>query len=357
MAKHRVLVIGFGPAGAAVSIFLAQEGFNVIAVDPRPATGLKAGESLPPDAGALLMQLGVWDAFQEGSHEKCFGNRAYWRSEVPHFHDFMLHPTGHGWHIDRVEFEDMLRTKAIGLGVNARMGATVSSLKREDGVWKATLSNPAQDRKTNSATEETFDCAFAVDASGRGSWLARRQGVERLCEDRRLALIAFLKMANPFEDSATLVETTSEGWWYSSRIPGARAATAFFCQPDRTQQSEWATESGWRRLIEQAKHTWDRLAPCDFGLIEPPRFITADSGILEKMHGDGWLAVGDAAMTYDPIASHGLTMGMVGARDATEAIRNALAGDNEALQRYEGRMREAFIAYSELRRGFYPEQS
>ena len=54
-------------------------------------------------------------------------------------------------------------------------------------------------------------------------------------------------------------------------------------------------------------------------LIGQPKWVVADSGILEAVYGEAWLAVGDAAMTYDPIAAHGLTMSMVSARDAATA--------------------------------------
>ena len=112
----RVLVVGAGPAGASAAIFLAAQGFEVQAIDRRdslraePGALPKIGESLPPDAKTLLGQLGVWEAFESGPHLRCTGNKSYWGSGEVRYHDFLTHPLGHGWHVDRIVFERQLLT-------------------------------------------------------------------------------------------------------------------------------------------------------------------------------------------------------------------------------------------------------
>ena len=55
-----VIVVGAGPAGAAASILLAEQGFHVVVLDrarfPRPKI---CGEYLSPEAARLLDRLGV----------------------------------------------------------------------------------------------------------------------------------------------------------------------------------------------------------------------------------------------------------------------------------------------------------
>jgi len=341
-----VLVVGLGPAGASTAIFLAQLSLNVVAIDRKLKTGLQIGESLPPDAKQLLAQLGVWEEFEAAGHETCYGNKSYWRSDTVHYHDFMQHPAGYGCHLDRPGFDAMLREKAGCMGVEMDMQTRVEALAFNGRTWSVALARNGQ-----AVAKRSF--SFIVDATGRSSWIARRQGVDRLYESRQLALVAFLQSDAPFQDSTTLVETVADGWWYSARIPGNRVATAFLCRPEAAQPALWATEAGWRALIRQAKHTAARMAPCDFQLLAPPEFVSADSGILETVYGQGWLAVGDVGMIYDPIALHGLVMGMVSARDAAAAIHATLNGDEGALEQYGRRMFGAFKVYSEVRTMFY----
>jgi 2-polyprenyl-6-methoxyphenol hydroxylase-like FAD-dependent oxidoreductase len=340
-----VLVVGLGPAGASTAIFLAQLGLPVTAIDRKPRSGLQIGESLPPDAKKLLEQLGVWREFDSAPHEKCYGNRSYWWSDKAQYHDFMQHPVGHGWHIDRPGFETMLRKQARSLGVDMDLNSSIGALDFDGRAWSVLLARNGQP-----PSDQAY--SFIVDATGRNSWVARRQGVVRLYEDRQLALVAFLHSKSPFPDTTTLVETNLSGWWYSAKIPGNRVATAFLCRPDKTQKTLWTTPSGWWNLIAQAKQTMRRLASSDFELLEAPKFVAADSSILERVQHSGWLAVGDAAMTYDPIASHGLMMSMVSARDAAAAIHMTLNGSQEAQEQYGQQMYQAFMTYSELRKTF-----
>ncbi len=347
MLTGPVLVVGLGPAGASTAIFLAQLGLDVVAVDRKLKTGLKIGECLPPDAKTLLDQLGVWAEFMVGGHEPYYANRAYWHSDKVQYHDFVQHPIGHGWHIDRPGFEAMLRAKAQDLGVVMHEQTNIHALEFDGNLWNVTWMREGQ-------CHETLAFSFIVDATGRSSWVARRQGVARLLEDRQRALVAFLQADTPLQDSTTLVETVDHGWWYSARSPGNRLATAFLFQPHRTHPTVSRTEADWWTFVGQAQHTARRLAAGEVELLAPPALVAADSGILETIYGNGWLAVGDAAMTYDPIASHGLMMSMVSARDAAIAIKAYLNGVTGPLDQYGHRMYSAFRAYAEIRKRYYP---
>lgn len=346
MEQARILIVGMGPAGLAASIFLRQQGFPVIVIDRLPHPKLKIGESLPPNAQSLLEQLGIWEAFQQSIPLKCYSNKSVWGSERLQFHDFIQQAPGHGWHIDRLGFEQLLFERAEQLGVALHWATTMDQVQRVADHWEVTLKTKGDSSKQH--------FSFLVDASGRNSWLARRLGFERLYEDRQLALVAFLQSQNQeLEDHSSLLETHPDGWWYSAKIPDQKLATAFFCQADTQQKSKWTQADGWWALAQTSPHTFDRLQSADFKLLAPPRIVSADSGILEQLYGPGWLAVGDAAMTYDPIASHGLMMAMLSGRDAAEAIATYFAEQAQALAHYQDRLLSAYQQYQQQRKGFY----
>lgn len=348
LSKRKILVVGAGPAGCASAIFLRQQGFKVLLIDRadrQAKSGIPPiGESLSPDAATLLKQLGIWEDFCAGPHLKCFGNLSYWHSDQPQHHDFMQHPIGHGWHLDRAAFDAQILAKAKELGTIFYPKTSVAQLEFADDTWQVKLST-----ETDSSE---IQADFIIDATGRNSWVARQQGISRLYESEQLALIAFLNISSDFEDSRTLVETTDDGWWYSAAIPGQRMATAFFFHPSHPSRSQWLHENGWHGLLQNAKNTASRVKTANGQLFTTPRLFDAHSSILERLHGLGWVAVGDAALTYDPIAAHGITMGLASARDATQAIALHFQSDTEALNRYEAVLWAAFQRYAEERERF-----
>ncbi|MFT5166294.1 MAG: 2-polyprenyl-6-methoxyphenol hydroxylase-like FAD-dependent oxidoreductase [Saprospiraceae bacterium] len=348
---QKILILGAGCSGIAVAISLSLKGFEVCLVERGSIkrTDLKIGESLPPDAQQVLSELGVWEDFQNAGHLKYYGNKSLWGSPEASYTDFIHHPVGHGWHIDRSVFETMLLEKAKNLGVEILENSSLSAAAFDGSHWDLKLQNEGKEILKNGY-------AFLIDASGRNSWLARKLGIERLYENQQLALVTFLKTNAPFEDTTSLIETTPEGWWYSTKIPGERIATAFLCKPEKSKRELWGKPEEWWTLVNKAPHTADRINGVKAQLLEPPRFVPADSSILEEVYGEGWVAVGDAAMTYDPISSHGILMAMVSARDASKAIQQYLKGHEDALENYQALLWAAFQHYTQQRTQFYKSE-
>ena len=345
-----ILVIGAGTAGTAAAIFLRQKGLAVVLADrlPKPAANAapRVGESLPPDGRSLLQELGLWEAFEAGPHLPCYGNKSYWHSSTPQYHDFLQNPAGHGWHLDRTAFDRMLLDNAIALGADYRPETNIQALKQTETGWHVRLQNAQGEL-------EELQAAICIDASGRNHWLARQLGVERYYEDDQLALVTFYTTRPEFDDSVSLTETTDRGWWYSALIPGNRMATAFFCHPDKTERKAWLQPEALPELLAQAPHTRERLQQAEARGLHAPRFVSADSGILESLAGQHWLAIGDAAFSYDPIASHGIMMAMVTARDAAQAIEQRLNGQHDAFEHYNALFWHAFQRYAQQRQQFY----
>lgn len=46
----------------------------------------------------------------------------------------------------------------------------------------------------------------------------------------------------------------------------------------------------------------------------------ADSTMLERCFGAGWIAIGDAAVSYDPLASRGLVAALTGGLEAASLV-------------------------------------
>jgi 2-polyprenyl-6-methoxyphenol hydroxylase-like FAD-dependent oxidoreductase len=348
MSCSDVIVIGGGPAGAATAVFLAQSGLTTHLISRQPPLPDKIGESLSPQANHVLKQLGLWPQFVADGHLPCYGNKSSWGSSRLAYHDFINNPAGHGWHINRALLEQRLLEQATAVKVHLHPRHTVRRADWDGSQWQLSISNHSQPLRSR----------FVVDATGRSSWLARRQGSQRQEQDKQVALVAFLETAGkPLADSTSLVEAVANGWWYSARLPNGMLAVTFMTDIDLHDPSEMTQATGWLRHLQQAPHTQQRVQQHGYQLANQPHFVAASSGRLNQLAGSGWLAVGDAAMSYDPLSAHGITLALVGGRDAAAAIGCHLQGQPHALASYTNQLNWAYEQYAQTRHQFYRSET
>jgi flavin-dependent dehydrogenase len=323
----RVAVVGSGPAGCAAAIALCRAGRDVVLV----GDGLDGvGEQLPPAARPLLSRLGLK---RLPGQLDCVGVRAAWRSVELRDQDFLSHPFGHGWLLDRARFGETLRQAAVAAGALLRVPARLTGLARESTVphgWRLRLSDG----------EET--CDWLVDATGRRGAVARLLDVKRLRFDRQVALVGWLVTDRADDVDATLtVETTSSGWWYSCRLPEQRRVAGF------------VTVSGldvhtWESRLRATRHL-GRLVE-GYRVQRAPVVRPADSTILERCFGPGWIAIGDAAVSYDPLASRGL----VGALSSGLETGSLVAAPEARLAAWQAGLEASFTSYRAQRARAHP---
>jgi flavin-dependent dehydrogenase len=330
-----VLIAGAGPAGAVAAYVLARAGRRVVMVDEAEPARAKIGESLPGAARPLLRDLGLSSVVDGGRHAPCYGNVSAWGSADLVATDFIRDPHGPGWHLDRSKFDADLRAAARDAGVECR-AARVTSATRTADRWSVTLS----DGQTQAA--------WLIDATGRRAVLARRHGGRRRRDDRLVALYAWAATGDA--ETRTLVESTPDGWWYTARIPGeARVAVLHVDAEDAaaihrvpgTWEARLARTTHVRRVLEGAR--W----------LSAPRAEDAGGARLERFAGAGWLAVGDAALSFDPLSSQGIFTALYTGMKAGAAVDAALSGASGPIEAYAARLESIRAAYLGHWRTYY----
>jgi flavin-dependent dehydrogenase len=194
---------------------------------------------------------------------------------------------------------------------------------------------------------ETYRADFVVDATGRTARLAGSLGARRVSYDRLIGVAVFFEgsvAAPPEEDSFTLVEAVSSGWWYSSRLPGGKLIAVYMTDGDLLDRAVVSID-GWLALLHKTRHTAQRVGKYGGGDPTPPRIKPANTVRLTTVAGNGWLAVGDSAVAYDPLASHGIAMAMGSGFNAASGIIRFLDGHGDAMREYERLIDRAFASY------------
>lgn len=343
-AEIDVLIVGCGPAGAALAVVLAREGRRVVVIE-RTADGADSvGESLAPIAVPILERLGLWDAPTMNDHVRTTGTICVWGRDRAYENAFIFSPYGAGYQLDRRRFNHELLAAARKAGAQVMCGATVGALTQASGGhWRVAL-GPRAGRE--------ITARFVVDATGRAAPLARQLGARRLVLDSVIAVIGYGRCAFD-RDSRTAIEAVSTGWWYSARLPSDRAVAAFFTGSKSITRGRAGVENLWRAALRDAP-----LAAASFA---DPRDVNhrvtfAGSDRLTRIAGTGWLAVGDAAAAHDPLSGQGIAWALSGGVAAAHTVSSALDGDGTAVASYTAAFEREMATYIWHRDAHYTAQ-
>jgi flavin-dependent dehydrogenase len=340
-----VLIVGGGLAGCASALTLRRAGRSVIVVN-KPARRMpRYGEILPPHAMPELARLGVLERFRQQAHMPSYLVHCAWGQDGLYQTDLTFHPYGPNWHLDRVMFDGMLLSAAENEGAYVVTGSVISLTHQSGNGWEIVLAG--------SAGEHRLTAPFVIDATGRASSVARRLGYLRRSYDQLAGLVAFLYIGAQTQvaEVVTVIEAAPDGWWYAGRLPGRRIVAAFMTDPDLLPSGRSLLSAAWRDHLESTAHIsrmWRNAASQS-----PPRVARANTSRVEEFVGDGWLAVGDAAMAFDPLSSQGICRALESGGKGGEVAHRCLAGDRNALEAYAIELEGIFLDYLQQRTYYY----
>lgn len=308
---------------------------------------MAVGETIPPDTRLLLDRLGLWQAFVDEGHETCLGSCSSWGSVTLGFNDFVLNPYGAGWHLDRARFDGFLRRRAGEADVTRFEGTRVTgaTLNGEGGC----------DLRLAAWNDETrvLQARFVVDATGPASAFARQVGARQIPLDRLTFVYGYFDTSGARSRSRlTLLEATADGWWYAANLPGERVAVAVASDADRVRSDGLVRDGRWLGAALATRHLAPRLDGCRF-LAGSLTVRVARSFRLDKPAGQRWLAIGDAAAVFDPIAAQGIHKALADGIEGAGLIVAALARGGDLGSEHADLLNTRFDEYLINRNHFY----
>jgi flavin-dependent dehydrogenase len=187
----------------------------------------------------------------------------------------------------------------------------------------------------------TLAAACVIDATGRRASIAKRSGARRTRDDGLIALYAWARGADA-EDERTLVESVPDGWWYTAPLPARERVVVLHVDGSEAHRAR----REFRERLAATKHVRAVVEPEG---LSRPHAVEACGARLDAFVGRGWVAVGDAALSFDPIAAQGIFNALYTGMKAGEAVDAALRGDPSGLSAYARRLEEIRAAYVERR--------
>ena len=313
----RIAIIGAGPAGAALAIFLARQHADVTLFDDGRRPELLVGESLVPAVVPILRRLGIEEETAAFSCVKP-GVSFIWsptdRVSVT-FNRFAPAVFPYAYNIPRPRFDEALLARAIASGVRH--------------VHTRARLIESQTQAELALAPETLEAAGAlgghpphliVDATGRARHVARALAIPaRLGPRKDVAHFAHFE-GYRWDDAPgqVLIARGEAGWSWCIPLQQRLSIGVVLGQDDAAGLGRTPEERLERAI---ATDRWLSSIAGDARRVTSVATYSNYQLISERGYGRGWVMVGDAFGFIDPMLSPGVFLAL----RSTELLAGALA--------------------------------
>ncbi|AGC78242.1 flavin-dependent dehydrogenase [Nonlabens dokdonensis] len=321
--KYDVIIAGAGPSGLAASLTLSAYGISHCIIDANEAAVPKPGDALPPTSKPLFKQLGILGLLESKKHIPYYGNKSIWGTNIAHQKEFIENKHGHGYLLDRLHFENQLRELVQEKQTPFYKKHQIKRITQNEDQLEISM--------FHNSTKPQLQASYIIDATGRKASICRHLGIVKEEMDQQMTCTFWHESAHKIERQIW-IEATENGWWYLSPSSDNKVNVMFFTLkeliPKKSKMPAFLKKELYKtqeiRLI---------IKPTDKELSDH-KIMPSGTSYLKKPYGKNWLAVGDAAFSYDPISSYGITSAIASGYYGAHAIASQLHNEKDAFLSY-----------------------
>lgn len=355
-----VVIIGGGPAGSAMGCYLSKAGIpNMIfegANHPRP----HVGESMVTSSTRVFAELDFLEVMEREGFVHKYG--ASWHTSIGgqeaaiRFDEFPQDGINQSYtyHVDRQKFDLLLLKQAEKLGTKVHQGVSVTKVLFDDEGFVAGV------RIRIAKQEMDIPCQMVVDASGRGTLLGRQLRLKK--NDPifdQYAVHAWFENVDKSENNTEefihiYFLPVERGWAWQIPITDTITSMGIVAEREIFRQARLDVEAYFNHYVNSNPDLARAMRPAR--RINEFKAEGDYSYSMDKLVGNGYVLVGDAARFVDPIFSSGVSIALYSAKFAAECVQAAVEQNDyreAVLLPYETKLRSGTEIWYEFIRLYY----
>jgi ABC-type nitrate/sulfonate/bicarbonate transport system ATPase subunit/flavin-dependent dehydrogenase len=351
-----VIIVGGGPAGAALGFYLGRAGIDHLIIDRVHHPRAHIGESLSYSTTAFLKEMDFLPVMErEGFVVKRGVSWTSWFDQEQvdmKFGD--LEGPGYTYQVDRARFDDLLLKHARERGSRVFSGAQVERVNfNRRGFAEGVTVQIGNSRYPLKAR-------FIVDASGQQTILGRQLKILRIAPGLPQFAVHswFSNVKNERDETRgyTYIHLlpVPRGWVWQIPINDEATSVGIIIDREHNVRSGEDVEEFFNYTLSLNPTLSERME--NAVRLREFRMDGNYSYGMDRFAGNGWLMVGNAAFSIDPIFFSGMSDAFHSARFAAEAITEALAINDlseASFSGYEQKLRGGVEFWQEFVRLFY----
>lgn len=351
MHKTDVLIVGGGPSGASAALsVLNYSELNVTLVEQSDFNRIRVGEHVSASIFDLIDYLKVEKSdFEAASFIPMYGSTTYWGSDQSNTTHAIFTTEEATYQLDREKFDFKLIETASERGATIFPRSKCTEYNQlEDKSWEVLVKHPEKG-------SFKIHAQYLVDATGRNGNVCRHLGVPSKKYDALMGVGTFLKHDKQKPLFEQTLEAAELGWWYTAMLPDDTLVVTFFTDADIIAKHKLNEADAWNAMLQKTKHI-KALLKDTTALTEKPWVRAAQTQITNANKLERFIAIGDAAASFDPISSMGIGFGISSACQAAKHIRHELSQDEATKAIFQQDIENNFKNYLQLRSQFYTQE-
>lgn len=327
---YDVAIIGGGPAGSTAATLLAQAGHSVIVFEREKFPRFHIGESLLPFSMQTFDRLGVREKLDASFLPKYGGEimAACGTKGIKfYFKDGFRSKRDRAYQVTRSEFDKLLLDNSRENGAEVHEETVVNKID-------FSISHVSIETATSSGAKSQIEARYLLDCSGRQTVLGNQFKCKKMYDHlQKFSVFAHYENVDrlPGKD-ATLIRMVRglDRWFWMIPLTDARTSIGVVMDTKAYRAAKLPPETALEQFIAEQPLMTERMGNA---VRVSPVYSAGDYSYRnERLFGDRWLLVGDAAGFIDPVFSSGVFLAMMSAEKAADTL-DAVLRDESKRQR------------------------